>query len=212
MFVGLNPVLLELAVGGAHNDTLVLLILAGALALAARKTGMPPARAGGIAISTNLADLRATAALLVVGMGVKASAGLVLPFVVLAPAAWRERARVAAWACGALVLLAIVAVVGFGAHAFGFLDALGEQQQLDGNPQHAGRDRSSGWAQRRAVLVATRVPGRIRGRVGAHLVAHRTRGRMACDGRLGNPGVAALNRLAIALVCDMGAAAGRPRR
>jgi alpha-1,6-mannosyltransferase len=130
VFVGLNPVLLELAVGGAHNDTLVLLVLAGALALAARKTGMPPARAGGITVSMNPADLRATAALLVVGIGVKASAGLVLPFVVLAPAAWRERARVAASALAALVLLAVVAVVGFGRHAFGFLGALGEQQQL----------------------------------------------------------------------------------
>ena len=27
VFVGLNPVLLELAVGGAHNDTLVLLVM-----------------------------------------------------------------------------------------------------------------------------------------------------------------------------------------
>ncbi len=34
-FVGLNPVLLVLAVGGAHNDTLVLLAIAGALALSA---------------------------------------------------------------------------------------------------------------------------------------------------------------------------------
>jgi hypothetical protein len=162
VFVGLNPVLLELAVGGAHNDTLVLLILAGALALAATTTAMPRARGGGIAVQTNLTtgatttntrtgttptnatsdgghrrgwageahNLRAAAALLVLGIGVKASAGLLLPFMVLAPAAWRERARVAGWACGALVLLAIVAVVGFGTHAFGFLDALNEQQQL----------------------------------------------------------------------------------
>jgi len=114
VFVGLNPVLLELAAGGAHNDTLVLLVLAGALALAA---GAAP-------------RLRAAAAVLVAGVGVKASAGLVIPFVVLAPAAWRERARVAASAAGALVLLAIVAAVGFGTHAFGFLNALNEQQQL----------------------------------------------------------------------------------
>ncbi len=46
------------------------------------------------------------------------------------PRAWRERARVAASALGALVLLAVIAVVGFGTHAFGFLGALGEQQQL----------------------------------------------------------------------------------
>src|SRR4029077_1803320 len=32
-FVGLNPVLLELAVGGAHNDTMLVLALAAALAL-----------------------------------------------------------------------------------------------------------------------------------------------------------------------------------
>lgn len=114
VFVGLNPVLLELAVGGTHNDTLVLLVLAGALALAAGTTPR----------------LRAAAAVLAAGVGVKASAGLVLPFVVLAPAAWRERGRVAASALGSLALLAIVAIVGFGAHAFGFLGALGEQQQL----------------------------------------------------------------------------------
>jgi hypothetical protein len=130
----------------------VLLVLAGTLALAARETAMPPARAGGIAVQTNTQaeltptnskvghgsneragedrKLRAAAALLVAGIGVKASAGLVLPFVVLAPAAWRERARVAGWACGALLLLAVVAVVGFGTDAFGFLGALGEQQQL----------------------------------------------------------------------------------
>jgi hypothetical protein len=114
VFVGLNPVLLELATGGAHNDTLVLLALAGALALAA---GTAP-------------RLRAAAALLVVGVGVKASAGLVIPFVALAPSAWRERGRVAASAVGAFALLAMVAVVGFGAHAFGFLNALNEQQQL----------------------------------------------------------------------------------
>jgi alpha-1,6-mannosyltransferase len=119
VFVGLNPVLLELAVGGAHNDTLVLLVLAGALALAA-----------GVAGAGGALDLRAAAAVLAAGVGVKASAGLVLPFVVLAPAAWRERARVAASAGGALVLLAIVAIVGFGTNAFGFLDALNEQQEL----------------------------------------------------------------------------------
>jgi hypothetical protein len=113
-FVGLNPVLLELATGGGHNDTLVLLALAGALALAA---GAAP-------------RLRGAAAVLVAGVGVKASAGLVIPFVALAPSAWRERGRVAASAVGAFALLAVVGVLGFGAHAFGFLNALNEQQQL----------------------------------------------------------------------------------
>ncbi len=142
VFVGLNPVLLELAVGGAHNDTLVLLVLAAALALAASTTR----REGGVGSNTSMdvddeswqaagavgeaRGLRAAAAMLVVGVGVKASAGLVLPFVVLAPSRWRERMGVAASAIGALALLALVAVVGFGAHAFGFVGALGEQQQL----------------------------------------------------------------------------------
>jgi alpha-1,6-mannosyltransferase len=158
VFVGLNPVLLELALGGAHNDMLVLLVLAGALALAARTGELSPPRAlaarpgelsparvvRGAAknldartdrraadeLEGNARNLRAAAALLVVGVGVKASAGLVLPFVVLAPRAWRERARVTASALAALAALALVAIVGFGAHAFGFLGALGEQQQL----------------------------------------------------------------------------------
>jgi hypothetical protein len=152
VFVGLNPVLLELAVGGAHNDTLVLLVLAGALLLAAgaaRAPSAPSAQGAGPgddrgrgaaaslpalssvrAMRDRAAGLPAAAALLVAGVGVKASAGLVLPFVVLGPPSWRERGRVAASALAALALLAAVAVLGFGAHAFGFLGALGEQQQL----------------------------------------------------------------------------------
>lgn len=114
LFVGLNPVLLELMLGGSHNDALVLLVLAGALALAA---GVAP-------------RLRAAAVAVVVAVGVKASAGLVLPFIVLAPARWRERARVAVSAIGALAVLAIVGVIGFGTHALGFANAIGEQQQL----------------------------------------------------------------------------------
>ena len=40
-FVGLNPVLLVLAVGGAHNDTLIFLMLAAALALTAGTSPRP---------------------------------------------------------------------------------------------------------------------------------------------------------------------------
>lgn len=128
-FVGLNPVLLELAVGGAHNDTLVLLVLAGALLLAAERATASkhaPAAQTGRAGS----HMSAAAALMIVGVGVKASAGLVLPFLVLAPRRWSERARVLGGAFGAVVVLAIVAVVGFGAQALGFVGALNEQQQL----------------------------------------------------------------------------------
>ncbi len=80
-FVGLNPVLLELAVGGAHNDTLILLLLAAALPLTA---GAEPAlsRRGCHRWST--------------GVGVKVTAGLALPFLILAPRRGRERLAVAA--------------------------------------------------------------------------------------------------------------------
>ena len=113
-FVGLNPVMLELAVGGAHNDTIVLAFLAGALALTA---GASPRFRGG-------------ALTLAAGIGVKVTAAIVLPFLVLAPSDWRERARVALAAILGLALVAGVGLIGFGSHALGFLNAVGEQQQL----------------------------------------------------------------------------------
>jgi alpha-1,6-mannosyltransferase len=112
-FVGLNPVLLLLAVGGAHNDTLVLLSLAGALALAA--PGQRP---------------RSAVVALVAGVAIKASAALTLPFLVLSERDARARLRLALSALAALAALALVALAGFGPHAFGFLDAISEQQQL----------------------------------------------------------------------------------
>jgi hypothetical protein len=140
-FVGLNPVLLELAAGGAHNDTLVLLALAGALALAAGSSSgavAPLARAhthtrGGPQRTSHTPPtprLPAAVATLVAGVGVKASAGLVIPFLVLTPTRARERARVALAATASLVLLATIATAGFGVNALGFVDALSEQQQL----------------------------------------------------------------------------------
>ncbi len=113
-FVGLNPVLLVLAIGGAHNDTLILLTLAAALALTA---GARP-------------RLRAGAGALAAGIGVKVTAGLMLPFLILAPQRRRERVRVAAAAVFSLAVVGAVALIGFGSHAVGFIGAVGEQQQL----------------------------------------------------------------------------------
>ena len=112
-FVGLNPVLLVLAVGGAHNDTLVMLAMAAALALTAGASPRP----------------RAGAAALAAGVGVKLTAGVVLPFLVLGTRG-RERIGAALAAALTLVALAALGLVGFGSHALGFLDAIGEQQQL----------------------------------------------------------------------------------
>ena len=135
-FVGLNPVLLELAVGGAHNDTLVMAALAAAVALAAR--GQARARAPAPAASDDAGrrpgaettGLREGAVAVVAGMGVKITAGVVLPFVVLAPGRWRERRGVLAGAVVALAALVVLGLIGFGSHTLGFLDAVGEQQQL----------------------------------------------------------------------------------
>jgi alpha-1,6-mannosyltransferase len=130
-FVGLNPVLLELAVGGAHNDTLLLLTLGATLLLTA---GANP-------------RFRAGAAMLVAGIAIKATAGLALPFLILGAgrdsgdrtgkdgagqdrSGARERLRVAGAAGLSLVLLALLGLIGFGSHAFGFVGAISEQQQL----------------------------------------------------------------------------------
>jgi len=113
-FVGLNPVLLVLAVGGAHNDTLILLALSGALALTA---GASP-------------RYRSAAATLVAGVGVKVSAGLALPFMLLGAPRWRDRRGALEGAALGLVVLGAIGLIGFGSHALGFLSAVGEQQQL----------------------------------------------------------------------------------
>jgi hypothetical protein len=116
--VGLNPVVLVFAVGGAHNDTLIVLLTAAALVLAAPLGAQAGARWG-----------RAATAV-VAAVGVKASAGLLLPFLVLGPADLRARLRTLAATLAALAVLAAVAVIGFGPHALGFVDALRGQQQL----------------------------------------------------------------------------------
>jgi hypothetical protein len=113
-FMGLNPVLLVLAVGGDHNDTLILLLLSVALLWT---SGATPHRGRG-------------AGALLAAVDVKASAGLTLPFLMLAPSDARERWRLASSVAVSLVVLAGIGLIGFGTHALGFLDALRDQQQI----------------------------------------------------------------------------------
>jgi alpha-1,6-mannosyltransferase len=108
-FVGLNPVLLAYGVGGAHNDILMMLLGVAGVALMLR------AREG-----------LATGAVMA-GVAIKASVGVMLPFMFLA-ARDRVRAVVGIAASGAALL--VLAVAAFGDQALGVFRVLREQQQL----------------------------------------------------------------------------------
>jgi hypothetical protein len=112
-FLGLNPVILEFAVGGAHNDMVMMLLLAAALALTA---GSSP-------------RFRAAAWPLVAAVGWKVSAGLLLPFLVLAPRRAAERVRVLIATAGGLLAVLAIGVAGFGVSLAGFVVPIAEQQQ-----------------------------------------------------------------------------------
>jgi alpha-1,6-mannosyltransferase len=107
---GLNPAVLIYALGGAHNDVLMMLPLLGGIYLVL------------------LGRDRLGAALGALGVAVKASAGLAIPFLVLG-ARRRLDALVAGVATGAAIVG--VAFVAFGTQAADFLNVLGTQQKLD---------------------------------------------------------------------------------
>jgi alpha-1,6-mannosyltransferase len=107
---GLNPAVLVYAVGGAHNDVLMMLPLLGGILLLLRGRERAAAVGGSLAVA------------------IKASAGLAVPFLVLG-ARERARALAAALATGAAVLA--VALVVFGTQAFDFVNVLSTQQGLD---------------------------------------------------------------------------------
>jgi alpha-1,6-mannosyltransferase len=132
VFFGLNPVLLELAVGGDHNDTLVLLLLSVALALtAAPAVGAARAGRGG-----RPRGAYGAAASLGAAIGVKVSAGVVLPFLLASPAPAgvrlrrEERVGLLLSAIGALVLVTVIGLAAFGSHVLGFFTAVNNQQQM----------------------------------------------------------------------------------
>ncbi|HEX8648887.1 MAG TPA: polyprenol phosphomannose-dependent alpha 1,6 mannosyltransferase MptB [Thermoleophilaceae bacterium] len=130
MFVGLNPLLLVHDVAGAHNETLVVLLTTAGLA--AWAAGSP----------------RAASAWATGAAGLKASAGLVVPFLI---AGARERWRaVLAAAVAAGLAIVVLALAGFGTNA---LDALGV---LSSN-----QDRTSSWSfpYKTAELLGALLPG-----------------------------------------------------
>jgi alpha-1,6-mannosyltransferase len=107
---GLNPAVLVYAVGGAHNDVLMMLgVLTGVWLVLRRRE-----QAGAVAVSLAVA--------------IKASAGLMVPFLILG-ARRRLPALAAAVGTGAAVLAVALAI--FGTHALDFVNVLGSQQGLD---------------------------------------------------------------------------------
>jgi hypothetical protein len=103
--VGLNPLVLVHVVGGAHNEALTLLItMAGVMLWVGARE---PA---GVAVAT-------------LATGVKASAGLVVPFLVVGDIRRRIGAAVAT-----VVALAVLGVIAFGSHALDAFSLIGDNQ------------------------------------------------------------------------------------
>jgi len=148
-FLGLNPVLLEFAVGGAHNDTITLLLVSAALAIAASATvasantasaaiasaGTARAEAGTTAravattATRSVRRLRVATWPLAAAVGFKVSSGLLLPFLVLHPRAAAERVRMLISAICGLAIVAVIGAIGFGPNLLGFFVPIGEEQQ-----------------------------------------------------------------------------------
>jgi hypothetical protein len=110
--VGLNPLLLIYGVGGGHNDLLMLVALVGGLyaVLASRE------RLGG--------------GLMVLATGVKLTAGIVLPFAILADGRRRGRGR-RDLVIGAGIVLAMVAILSlavFGSQSVDMLKTINQSQ------------------------------------------------------------------------------------
>ncbi len=109
MAIGLNPLVLVHVVGGAHNDALVVLVTMGAVAAA-----LTPHRE------------RLAGAVSVGAAALKASAGLVLPFLVAGSR--RRWATIAAAALSGVAVLAL-SVVAFGSDALDAFGIIGENQE-----------------------------------------------------------------------------------
>jgi alpha-1,6-mannosyltransferase len=131
-FVGLNPLVLVHVVGGAHNEALVVLLTVLGIVVWVSGAG---SRVSGTAVAT-------------VGAGIKASAGLVVPFLVLGDRSRWRRSLVAAVLV--LVGLAVLGLAVFGTHALDALSFLNSNQA-----------RSSRWSfpYKTAQLLGLVLPG-----------------------------------------------------
>jgi len=106
LLVGLNPILILYGLGGAHNE---LIMTAMAMAAVWWVLGGRDARG---------------AAAVVAATAVKAPAGVLLPFMLLA----RRSLGVVVGAAAAVVGIGVVAYIAFGVHALDFVSGLSKQQ------------------------------------------------------------------------------------
>jgi hypothetical protein len=113
LLVGLNPLVVLYAVGGAHNDLLMMLLAVGGVVLLTEPALPRPALAG--------AALAAAAA-------VKASAALLVPFALVGTRGERRRRALAGMLAAAAVVL-LAAMLAFGVDALNLVDVLGTEQQ-----------------------------------------------------------------------------------
>jgi alpha-1,6-mannosyltransferase len=111
LLVGLNPLLLVYAVAGGHNDLLMMALMVGAVVLAAGSE-------------------RAAGAAVVAAATVKASAAVVLPFMLAGLA--RPR-RILVGAAVAVAAAALVSGLAFDWQAWRLLSVVRDQQQLVGS-------------------------------------------------------------------------------
>jgi alpha-1,6-mannosyltransferase len=109
LVVGLNPLVLVHVVGGAHNEAFVMLATVAGIALWCR--GREPAGAAVSAAAT----------------AIKASAGLVVPFLVAGARSGRVKALAAVVGAGVAILA--IAFIGFGSHALDALSLLSSNQE-----------------------------------------------------------------------------------
>jgi alpha-1,6-mannosyltransferase len=109
LFFGLNPVLLVYAVGGAHNDLLMLVVALGGiyLLLGGRESGM---------------------AALVGAVAVKSSSVVLLPFALLGS---RRPARALLWGVLAAAVVGVITVLVFGTHVSSLLHVLQRDARLE---------------------------------------------------------------------------------
>jgi hypothetical protein len=109
LFFGLNPVLLAYAVGGAHNDLLMLVAALGGiyLLLGGRESGM---------------------AALVGAVAVKSSSVVLLPFALLGS---RRPARALLWGALAAAVVGGITLVAFGTHISSLLHVLQRDARLE---------------------------------------------------------------------------------